>query len=343
MKILNLITTSKPDEELRSYLQQIRQPYYFYLPTGPSAGPSAGPSTVIKGDVISSDLPVLTVCQTAGLLKDYDYTLETTGDTCINFVELYRRLDRSNRPTGGITGPFTLKQVKPVAPVSTERLPLQTGARYRNGRIVYNDLSPKEKTTILDILISVYNKKIIAYYTNYVGRFETLSLLARFKVENFVGTWYQVATSASTLFLGTGPNKREVQAIYTVNPTFPGGINVENSAINETGQKINITGISLPRSPALPLCRTVQFAPGPFGFLPIGDYWIIYLSPTSRTLVVGAPLITNGVLNDPSFGLYVLARDRKEYAADALEQLRLAYFYKKYGYTNVYNAPIPTS
>jgi len=334
MKILNLITTSRPDEELRRYLQQIRQPYYFYVP-------GAG-ETVIKGDVISSNLPVLTVCQTAGLLKDYDYTLESLSDTCINFLELYRRLAALPSPKGGITGPFTLTPVNPVAAGVIERLPRQKGGYYRKERIVYNDLAPKEKAALLDLFICIYNTKMIEYYTKFVGRFEKISLLARFKVENFVGTWYQVATSASTLFLGTGPNKRAVQAIYTVNPAFPGGITVENSAINETGQKINITGLSLPRSPAIPVCRTVQFAAGPFGSLPIGDYWIVYLSPTSRTLVVGAPLITNGELNDPRFGLYVLARDRKEYATDLLEQSRLAFFYKKYGYTQVYNAPIPT-
>ena len=293
----------------------------------------------IKGDVIYtlSTLPVLTVCKNAGLLKDYDYTLETGIDTCINFEILYARLN--SRPISHdvvITGPCILTPVEQVEPSTVISLSLQTGKTYRQGRIFYNQI--REKTALVDLFIGFYNRKIIQYYIDFVGRYETLSLVTRFKIENFIGTWYQVATSASTLFLGTGPGKRAVQAVYTVNPSIPGAINVENSAINEIGQKIEITGISLPRSPVLPVCRTVQFGP-----LPIGDYWIIYLSPDSRTLVVAAPLIINGVLKDPSFGIYVLARDRAEYAADAVEQLRLTYIFVKYGFTKISNIPIPTS
>lgn len=296
----------------------------------------------IKGDIIStsSDLPVLTVCQNAGLLKDYDYTLETDIDTCINFEILYARLNGHTITSEILTGPciFTPVVLSDPAPVITQMSP-QTCKTYQKGRIFYNQIaSLQAKTVLLDLFIGFYNRKIIQYYINFVGRFETLSLVTRFKIENFIGTWYQVATSASTLFLGTGPGKRSVQAVYTVNPTIPGAINVENSAINESGQKIEITGISLPRSPLIPVCRTVQFGP-----LPIGDYWIIYLSPDSRTLVVAAPLIINGVLKDPSFGIYVLARDRAEYAADAVEQLRLAYIYRKYGFTKFTNIPIPTA
>ena len=299
----------------------------------------------IKGDVIHtfSPLPVLTVCQNAGLLKDYDYTLETGIDTCINFEILYARLNgRPIRHNEILTGPCILT---PVQLAEKAIAPLQPGKAYRHGRIFYNPLDPASKTALLDLYICLYNRKIIQYYIDFVGRYETLSLVTRFKVENFTGTWYQVATSASTFFLGTGPGKRAVQAVYTVNPSIPGAINVENSAINEIGQKIEISGISLPRSLVLPVCRTVQFqsAPGGSGPLPIGDYWIIYLSPNNRTLVVGAPLIINGVLKDPSFGIYVLARDRAEYAADVVEQLRLRFIYVKYGYTKVSNTPIPTA
>lgn len=296
----------------------------------------------LKGDVIStfSTLPVLTICENAGLLKDYDYTLETDIETCINFEILYARLNgHPIRYNEIFTGPCILTPVQvAVSAAETTMGSLQLSPTYRRGRIFYNQLDPAGKTAILDIFIGLYNKKVIQYYIDFVGRFEVLSLVSRFKVENFTGTWYQVATSASTLFLGTGPGKRAVQAVYTVNPSLPGAINVENSAINESGQKIEITGISLPRSPVLPVCRTVQFGP-----LPIGDYWIIYLSPNNRTLVVGAPLIINGVLKDPSFGIYVLARDRAEYAADVVEQLRLRYIYVKYGYTKLSNIPIPTA
>ena len=151
MKILNIITTVECCDELRRYLQYIGQPYYFYI-----YDPSAL-ELYINDDIIytSSLLPVMTVCHNARLLYDYDYTLETNIDTCINFEILYAQLNGNQIRHEILTGPCIL------TPIIKEKMkvieiPIQLGKTYCTDQIFYNLLTVVEKTALIDIFIRSY-------------------------------------------------------------------------------------------------------------------------------------------------------------------------------------------
>lgn len=340
MKVVCLLPLPNALPELtnafRRYFANIGQAYYFY-----KASPVVKePFYEIKNDVITTSLPILTVCQQAGLLKDVDYTLEIPAGTCVNMVVFYARFGKLKNvnPAEGLIGPCTLTPVGKALIVFTK---INVDARQTDPRkgmqIVYSGLTPPEQIATLRIFNDQYRAKVVNFYKKFVGNAETQRLVASFKIDTFVGTWNQVATSPSTRIFGTGVTKKSVKAVYTVNPTIPGAVNLVNSAINEAGEPVEIKGISYPRRPLLPVCRTVQFE----GLKPVGDYWILYLS--ANVLVVSAPLIINGMLMDPSFGIYVLARDRAAYASNLEEQTLLTDLYKKYGYTKQSNTPVPTA
>jgi lipocalin len=344
MKVLCLLPlpTGLPEltRAFRNYFANIGQAYYFYQ-TSPVV---KEPFYEIKNDVITTTLPILIACQQAGLLKDVDYTLEIPSGTCLNLVVFYDRFSKLKNvdPAEGLIGPCTLTPVGKAVVVFTKIDLTVTGRQTEPGKpkpkpIVFSGLTPTEQIATLRTFNLEYRAKVINYYKRFVGTAATQRLVAGFKIDNFVGTWYQVATSTSTEIYGTGLTKKDVKAVYTFDPKFPDYVSLVNSAINEEGKTVEIKGRSFPRNPALPVCRTVQFE----GLKPVGDYWIIYLS--ANVLVVAAPLIINGMLKDPRFGIYVLARNRAAFEQNLDEQKLLADLYKKYGYTKPANTPMPTA
>jgi len=180
------------------------------------------------------------------------------------------------------------------------------------------------------------NKIIIDYYKNFIGEKELALLINQFDVNKFCGKWQQVLTSRTTGLFGTGITFSSVQATYSLNDD--GTIKVFNEAYDTTFKSINITGVSSVRDDTIPTCRTVNF-----NSLPIeGDYWIIYISPSFDTIIVGTPLITPIIpikLND-NFGLYVLAKNRDDFWKSQKENPYVFDVLKKYGFTNFLNEPI---
>jgi hypothetical protein len=189
-------------------------------------------------------------------------------------------------------------------------------------------LKIKEGQDTFDIQILQQFEKIIG--ENGIKELQTHN------ISYILGTWNQVATSRSTETLGSGPNLQKVQAVYTKNMQ---NITVENSFVTSQGVRQSIKGIS--RDRGSPYCRTVEFPSIPGGRE--GNYWIIYISPNEESFIVSAPIIVNGNVVDPNFGLYILTKlsfadfwkDKKEIAS--INQVLI-----KYGFTKYLNEPIIT-
>jgi len=188
----------------------------------------------------------------------------------------------------------------------------------------------------MSFLGELQNKIIINYYKNFVGEKEVDVLVNQFDVNKFCGKWQQVLTSRTTGLFGTGITFSSVQATYSLNSD--GTIRVLNEAYDSNFKNININGMSSARDDAIPTCRTVNF-----GSVPIeGDYWIIYISPSFNTIIVGAPLILPIIPINISnnFGVYVLTKNRDDFWKSEIETEAVFNTLKKYGFTNFFNEPI---
>jgi len=188
----------------------------------------------------------------------------------------------------------------------------------------------------MEFLGKIQNKVIIDYYINFVGKKEVDTLVKQFDVNKFCGKWQQVLTSRTTGLFGTGITFSSVQATYSLNSD--GTIKVINEAYDTDFKSININGISSARDNKIPTCRTVKFGSIPFE----GDYWIIYISPSFDTIIVGAPFILPIIpinINN-NFGVYVLTKNRDEFWKSEKETTLVFDTLKKYGFTNFLNQPI---
>jgi lipocalin len=179
---------------------------------------------------------------------------------------------------------------------------------------------------------------IVQYYKNFVGEKEVESLVKRFNVNEFCTKWDQVLTSRTTGLFGTGITYSSVNANYSLN--LDGTVKVINNAYDTEFNPVTIEGKSRARDPIIPTCRTVSF-PSVSPLLE-GDYWIIYISPSFETIIVGAPLILPVIpieLSD-NFAVYVLSKNRDAFWKSN-EETTLAFdALKKYGFTQFWNEPI---
>lgn len=198
---------------------------------------------------------------------------------------------------------------------------------------------------ILNILVTAFISKekqdetVVNYYKQFVGEPQLTYLLDTFKISKFVGRWEQVFTSRSTGLFGTGIDNSSVNAIYSLNND--GTIGVLNSSYNEKLEKKFIEGTSRARDNSVPTCRTVSFDSAsaiPFE----GDYWIIDISPTFQTIIVGAPVITPYIPIEiiDNFGVYVLTKNRDEFWKNQEEVDRVFTVLNKYGFNKFWNEPI---
>lgn len=179
---------------------------------------------------------------------------------------------------------------------------------------------------------------IVQYYKNFVGEKEVESLVKRFNVNEFCTNWYQVLTSRTTGLFGTGITYSSVKANYSLNTD--GTVKVINTAYDTQFKPTIIQGESRARDPNIPTCRTVNFPSISADFE--GDYWIIYISSTFETIIVGAPLILPGIPIELSsnFGVYVLAKNRDAFWASSQETTLVFDALKKYGFTQFWNEGI---
>jgi lipocalin len=153
--------------------------------------------------------------------------------------------------------------------------------------------------------MSEYDEAVVNKYEKYVGENELKKLVSTFDPEKFAGNWKQVMCSPSTSVLGSGPNFSSVQATYKLKKN--GEIAVKNDAYDNNFYRVSITGTSRARDENVPTCRTVKFN----NLFDIeGDYWLIYATPSFKTVIVAAPIMVK-IFNTPlvvtnNFGFYVL-------------------------------------
>ena len=189
--------------------------------------------------------------------------------------------------------------------------------------------------------ITEYDQAVIEKFKEFVGVKEFKKLNKRFKPEHFAGKWKQALCSPSTGVLGSGPNFSSVQATYTLKKN--GSVGVQNDAYDNDIHKTSITGESRARDEDVPICRTVKFN-NLFGIE--GDYWLIFATPSFKTVIVAAPLIVK-VFNFPfvvasNFGFYVLTRNKRKFWNDSEEYQPTLDALEKYGFTNFLNKPSVT-
>lgn len=187
-----------------------------------------------------------------------------------------------------------------------------------------------------------YKQRVVVAYKKFLGSRRLDTVLQRFSLEQFTGTWKQVASSRTTQIFGSPDTLSSIQATYK--PTNKNGeVSVLNEAFDVNLKKVSIKGTSQALDPKYPTCRDVTF-PGNRG----GNYWVCHITPSGNSLIVGVPLIfklpfTCLTLNFTStLGCYVLSKDENYWNSPeevnsvnrALKELRFTFFY---------NEPTPTA
>ena len=186
-----------------------------------------------------------------------------------------------------------------------------------------------------------YDKAVVEKYISCVGKKEVDKLNKIFKAKKFVGIWKQVMCSPSTSFFGSGPNYSSVEAKYTLKKN--GLVGVENGAYDVDLNRVGVKGVSGARDDKIPTCRTVKFDNL---FKNEGNYWILYATPSFKTIIVAAPIIIK-LFNTPvvitnNFGFYVLTRNRKQFWNSREEYEHALDALKKYGFDKLWNKPVAT-
>jgi lipocalin len=189
---------------------------------------------------------------------------------------------------------------------------------------------------------SKYDEAVVNKYKKFVGKKELKKLNSVFTSKKFAGNWKQVMCSPSTSVLGSGPNYSSVQATYKLKKN--GLVSVRNDAYDNDFNRVSITGTSRARDENVPTCRTVKFN----NLFDIeGDYWLIYASPSFKTVIIAAPIMVR-IFNRPlvitnNFGFYVLTRKVKEFWDSSEEYENAFNALEKYGFNKPWNKPVATA
>ena len=190
--------------------------------------------------------------------------------------------------------------------------------------------------------MSEYDEAVVKKYEKYVGKKELSKLVGAFDSKKFAGNWKQVMCSPSTSVLGSGPNYSSVEATYKLKKD--GVVSVKNDAYDNDFYRVSITGVSRARDEEVPTCRTVEFNNL---FNIEGDYWLIYATPSFKTVIVAAPIMVK-IFNRPfvitnNFGFYVLTRNRKHFWSSSREHHNTFHALEKYGFNKPWNKPVATA
>jgi lipocalin len=190
--------------------------------------------------------------------------------------------------------------------------------------------------------LSEYDEAVVKKYENYVGKKELSKLVGAFDSKKFAGNWKQVMSSPSTSVLGSGSNFSSVEATYKLKKD--GIVSVKNDAYDNDFYRVSITGASRARDEEVPTCRTVEFNNL---FNIEGDYWLIYATPSFKTVIVAAPIMVK-LFNKPfvitnNFGFYVLTRNRKHFWSSLEEHKNTFHALEKYGFNKPWNKPVATA
>jgi lipocalin len=192
---------------------------------------------------------------------------------------------------------------------------------------------------------SKYDEAVVKKYKKFVGKKELKSLLNRFSIEKYVGSWKQVMASSSTRLVGGGLNYSSVKAIYKIRKD--GLLSVKNSAYDGDFNKVGVTGESRARDEKVPTCRTVNFDILNINVDIEGDYWICWISSSFNTVLVVAPIILK-LFNTPivvseNFGFYLLTRDIPKFWNSSEEYESAFNVLEKYGFKSGFKKPIATA
>lgn len=185
-----------------------------------------------------------------------------------------------------------------------------------------------------------YEERVVNAYKRFLGPRGLKTLLKRFRLEQFAGTWRQVSSSRTTQF-GSPDTLSSIQATYK--PTKDGGVSVLNEAFDAKLKKVSIKGTSKALDPKYPTCRTVTF-PKNGG----GDYWICHITPSGKSLIVCVPLIlrlpyTCIAINVTStLGHYVITKV-EDYWNSTEEVTSVNKALEELGFTAFYNETTPTA
>jgi len=199
----------------------------------------------------------------------------------------------------------------------------------------------KLKKTLDSTKISKYDEAIIKSYKKFVGENNLKELNRVFSPEKFARNWKQVMCSPSTKILGSGPNYSSVEATYKLKKD--GIISVKNDAYDTDFYRVSITGTSRARDAHVPTCRTVNFNSVKIE----GDYWLIFATPSFRSIIVSAPIILR-LFNRPlvianNFGFYVLTKNRRKFWNSPEEYQPIMDALKKYRFNKFWNKPVATA
>ena len=192
-------------------------------------------------------------------------------------------------------------------------------------------------TTVLRLFRNPIDCRIIKKYNEFVPEEMAALIRDNFDIGKFTdGSYYQVATSASTVLARTGPFYSDVKATY--GNIDGNSVTVLNEANDNNGVFTSIQGVSRSRKCNdcyEPGIRTVVFNAneryseqmGEDGFE--GDYWVIYATPDMKTIVVGIPLIEPfGLVKISSLaGHYILTKDPAYFWSKQNEEERNRVFY----------------
>ena len=156
-----------------------------------------------------------------------------------------------------------------------------------------------------------------------------------------LGKWKQVSTSITTSLIGTGREFSSVEAIYTRNRR--GKIRVLNRAYDPDFNKVSIEGEIVQIDKMLPTCLTVAFDSNPDR---IGNYWIVYATPSGKTIIVAVPIVVK-FLGKPHvitsrFAHYLLTKDSEAFWNLDEERIPALKALKRLGFYAWYNGPRAT-
>ena len=186
-----------------------------------------------------------------------------------------------------------------------------------------------------------YDKAVVQRYKKFVGENELKELTRIFTPEKFAGVWKQAMCSPSTSIFGSGPNYSSVEATYKLKNDAM--ISVKNDAYDTDFYRVSITGTSRARDAHVPTCRTVKFNSVKIE----GDYWLIFATPSFRSIIVAAPIILR-LFNRPlvvanNFGFYVLTKDLRNFWTSPEEHQTIMDALKKYRFNKFWNKPVATA
>ena len=185
------------------------------------------------------------------------------------------------------------------------------------------------------------SNEIVTDYKRFVGEDELKELLTKFNKKEFSieNTWNQVMGSFTTSLLGSGFGSTSITAEY--DKLDEDTISVLNRALNDSLQDIYVIGISKPRDPLVPTCRTVSFDSNGIE----GDYWILYINDSLDTFIVVAPLIIpeTSIKVLPIIACYILtSKSHSEFWSDKKNVKEIFDITEKYGFNNIFIKPLPT-